>query len=57
MLKDWLYLKMMCWEYMQTEEVNTICTVRKAIIVVHNSIKHDKSLHLSMDGTYLNQKS
>ena len=39
---------------MRTEELNTICTVHKAIIVVHNSIKHDKSLHLSMDGTNLN---
>ena len=44
-----------CAGYMRTEELNTICTAHKAI-VVHNSIKHDKPLHLSMDGTTLNQK-
>ena len=42
-----------CAGYMRTEEFNTIYTVHKAIIVVYNSIKHDKPLHLSMDKTTL----
>lgn len=38
--------------YTQTEELSTISTPHKAIIV-HDSIEHE---HLNMDGTTLNQK-
>ena len=40
---------------MRTEELNTVSTIHKAMIV-HDSLEHNKPLHLSMDGTTLNQK-
>ena len=44
-----------CAGYMRTDELSTISTVHKAIMV-HDNIEHDKPLHLNMDGTTLNQK-
>ena len=44
-----------CAGYMRTEELNTLCTAHTAM-VVHDSIEHNKLVHLNMDGTTLNQK-
>lgn len=45
-----------CAGYMRTEELSTISTAHKTI-VVHDNVEHDKPLHLNMDGTTLNQKN